>query len=550
MADTSRLGRYEIRREIARSNDIVYEAVDPTLGRRVALKELVLPPNLVGQAKRERVERFYREARAAGSLTHPNIVTIFEVGEDDGRHFIAMEYLEGETLRQALDTGGAMPVSRVVDILRQTLDALGYSHAHGVVHRDVKPDNIYLLPDGAVKLTDFGIARIMEEPSLTSAGQVFGTPSYMSPEQIAGKPMDERTDLYSVGVMAYEMLAGRKPFVGENVVALTYQILNVDPTSPSGIPPGLAEVLRIGMAKDPAARYQTAKQMSDALLAANAPSAAGFGASRGGAPSTSGFPAASGAAGGGAGGLAPTVPPGAYPAGGYGYGSPWPARRRFRLSDGMRQFLLALTAGILLGAVIVGVGLGVRNAYGQYVRSLREKAALDVYTQAVKAYNAGRFGDAIRDFSVAAKRASGTDLATKARHAIVQSYLQLGDAQMGADLVKATAYYRAATAVEPNNPETYLRLGDALERLGHLDEAIGAWQKVIDLDGFGDLATEARRQQSLTYYNRAASEFNVGNRSLARDYWQKAIDADPAGPLAARAEMNIRSLYPSAWPAP
>ena len=177
MASSNTLGRYQIVREIARSNDIVYEALDPAIGRRVALKELQIPGNLAGAQRRERIERFYREAKAAGSLSHPNIVTIHEIGEENGRHFIAMEFLEGQSLREVLQVQSVLPVAEVVRIAGAVADALDYAHQHGVVHRDVKPDNVYLLTDGRIKLTDFGIARLMFEAKLTADGQVFGTPS-------------------------------------------------------------------------------------------------------------------------------------------------------------------------------------------------------------------------------------------------------------------------------------------------------------------------------------------------------------------------------------
>ena len=159
------LGRYRIVREIARSNDIVYEAQDPQMNRRVAVKELLLAPDLMGAGRVERIERFYREARAAGQLAHPNIVTIHEVGEDAGRYFIAMEYLEGQTLRERLAVGGPLPLPEAIKIAVALCDALDYAHRGGIVHRDIKPDNVHLLPGGIVKLTDFGIARILSDRS-------------------------------------------------------------------------------------------------------------------------------------------------------------------------------------------------------------------------------------------------------------------------------------------------------------------------------------------------------------------------------------------------
>jgi serine/threonine-protein kinase len=255
-------GKYRIVREIARSNDIVYEAQDTALGgRRIALKELNFPPNLTGQARRERIERFNREARAAGRLSHPNIVTIYEFWEENGRYFIAMEYLDGQTLRDVMQARGALPLRDAVDIACQMLSALGYAHANRVIHRDVKPDNIFILQGGQVKLTDFGIARLTEEASLTSDGQVFGTPSYMSPEQIEGRGIDYRSDLFSLAVVLYEMLLGRKPFTGDSVVSITYAVMNAEPPNMMGVPMGIEQVVRRALSKSPAQRQSSAEQM-------------------------------------------------------------------------------------------------------------------------------------------------------------------------------------------------------------------------------------------------------------------------------------------------
>ncbi|MFQ3549227.1 MAG: serine/threonine-protein kinase, partial [Armatimonadota bacterium] len=259
------LGRYQIIREIARSNDIIYEAVDPTINRRIALKELNIPPDLQGAQKQERIERFWREGKAAGRLSHPNIVSIFEVGKDYDRHFIAMEFLEGQNLADTLAAAGPMSVAEASNIAIQLCDALDYAHKNGVVHRDIKPANVHILPNRHVKLTDFGIARLLGESAITRDGQVFGTPSYMSPEQISGKNVDHRSDIYSVGVLLYEMVTAQKPFQGDSIVTITYNIMNQEPPVPAGVPPYYAAIIKKAMAKDPDMRYNNAIEIMNDL---------------------------------------------------------------------------------------------------------------------------------------------------------------------------------------------------------------------------------------------------------------------------------------------
>jgi serine/threonine protein kinase len=257
------LGRYKILRVIARSNDVVYEAIDPGINRRVAVKELALSTNLSGQQRRERIERFYREAKAAGNLSHPNIVTVYEVGHDGDRHYIAMEYLEGPSLRDILRMRNSLSIRESLNVALQLTDALGYAHGQGVVHRDVKPDNIHLIvPNDVVKLTDFGIARILADPAITSTGQVFGTPSYMSPEQIMSKEVDHRTDIFSLGVVLYEMIVGKKPFTGDSVITITYHIMNSQPVIPNTLPAGVYNIISRALTKDPAQRYQNMASMA------------------------------------------------------------------------------------------------------------------------------------------------------------------------------------------------------------------------------------------------------------------------------------------------
>jgi eukaryotic-like serine/threonine-protein kinase len=265
------LGQYQIIREIARSNDIVYEAYDPLMNRRVAVKELSMPAGSTPQQLEDRVNRFRREAQAVGSLNHRNIMTVYSFSEDCGRYFMAMEYLDGVTLRKEIDNAGFLPQERAIEIVTEILDGLDHAHEAGVIHRDIKPDNIQITSNGVVKITDFGIARLTFQPNLTMDGQVFGTPSYMSPEQVVGKEIDNRSDLFSVAVMLYEMLTGTKPFAGDNVIAITHAIVNSTPAAPSQVNYPLWEVIKRSLEKAPQMRHHNANEMRVALRDAVAP---------------------------------------------------------------------------------------------------------------------------------------------------------------------------------------------------------------------------------------------------------------------------------------
>mgnify|MGYP001143325482 CR=1 FL=1 len=259
------LGKYQIIREIARSNDIVYEAYDPLMNRRVAIKELAMPGGSTPQQREDRINRFKREAQAAGTLNHPNIMTVYELGQEGDRFFMAMEYLDGHTLRNEIDTQGFLPVDKAVEYATQVLKGLEHAHKQGVVHRDIKPDNIQILSNGTIKITDFGIARLTFQPNLTMDGQVFGTPSYMSPEQVVGKDIDARSDLFSVGVVLYEMIGGQKPFAGDSVVTITYAIMNKEPDRLSQANYQIWQVIARALDKSPGLRYANASEMSRAL---------------------------------------------------------------------------------------------------------------------------------------------------------------------------------------------------------------------------------------------------------------------------------------------
>ena len=266
-----KLGKYEIRRELGRgAMGVVYEGWDPMIDRRVALKT-VRKDQLDRSEVDEILSRFKREAQAAGRLNHPNVVAVYEYGEDpDGTAFIAMEYVEGRELKDYFDRQERFPLSEIVRLMGELLDALGHAHAHGIVHRDVKPANIFLLQSGQAKVGDFGIARI-ESSNLTQAGSVLGTPAYMSPEQFMGQRVDGRSDLFSAGVILYQFLTGEKPFAGQ-LTTIMHKVLKEDPIAPSElnvqVPSVFDDVIRKAMAKRPEDRYQTAAAFAGALRTA------------------------------------------------------------------------------------------------------------------------------------------------------------------------------------------------------------------------------------------------------------------------------------------
>jgi len=266
----TKAGRYEIQGELGRgAMGVVYKAVDPVIGRTVAVKTLRLSEEGTGLSRPELLNRFQTEARAAGLLTHPNIVVVFDAGEEDGLYYITMELVEGKSLQTLLDAGQAFPLARVLRIMEQTCGALQFAHERSIVHRDIKPANLMLTADDTVKVTDFGTAKILQFGTVQQTAHVMGTPSYMSPEQVKGRVVDGRSDIFSLGVMLYEMVTGEKPFPGQNITTVIYKIVNEDPVPPRTIDPmihaGLSAVVMKALAKDPTERYQTCKEMLEDL---------------------------------------------------------------------------------------------------------------------------------------------------------------------------------------------------------------------------------------------------------------------------------------------
>jgi len=265
----TKAGRYELREELGRgAMGVVYHAHDPVIGRDVAVKTIHLSEEGTGMSRSELVGRFQTEARAAGLLTHPNIVVIYDAGEEEGLFYITMELVEGRSLQTLLDARQLFPLPRVMKLMEQVCSALDFAHQHNVVHRDIKPANLVLTADDTVKITDFGTAKILQFGTAQTA-HVMGTPSYMSPEQVKGRPVDGRSDIFSLGVILYELMTGEKPFPGQNITTVIYKIINEDPIPPrsldSSIHPGLSTVITRALAKDPNARYQTCHELLEAM---------------------------------------------------------------------------------------------------------------------------------------------------------------------------------------------------------------------------------------------------------------------------------------------
>lgn len=260
-----KLGRYEVLEQIGRgAMGIVYKGKDPILNRLTAIKTIRFSDEFDEDKVDVIKTHFYREAEVVAKLSHPNIVTIYDVGEDLDLSFLAMEYLQGESLEKYTSQGNLFPVKKCLEIIAQVCDALEYAHTHDIIHRDIKPANIMMLGDGSIKVTDFGIARATTSTK-TRTGIIKGTPYYMSPEQTKGLKLSGRSDIFSLGVVFYQLLTGKLPFDGENMAAIMYQITSVNPTPPTEYKTGLNKpiltVLNKALEKDHDKRYAHARDM-------------------------------------------------------------------------------------------------------------------------------------------------------------------------------------------------------------------------------------------------------------------------------------------------
>ncbi len=264
------IGRYRVLSELGRgAMGVVYRCLDPTIGREVALKTIKMTELATPELRAKQHERLFREARSAGILNHSSIVTIYDIAEEDGQAFIAMEFVNGKTLEALMAGGETIGGERLIGILRETAEGLDYAHRKGIIHRDIKPANVMVNEQGRVKITDFGIAKITDIEQMTQSGMIMGTPNYMSPEQVQGKPINGQADQYSLCVIAYEILTGERPFVADQLPTMVYKIVCEEPAPPQRLNPSLGPkidtVLRQGLAKTAEERFASCAAFVEAL---------------------------------------------------------------------------------------------------------------------------------------------------------------------------------------------------------------------------------------------------------------------------------------------
>ncbi|MFC2163534.1 protein kinase [Acidobacteriota bacterium] len=264
-----KLGKYTILEELGKgAMGVVYKALDPDINRQVAIKLIRIDRISEGGDIEDMARRFIREAQSAGKLEHPNIITIYEVGRENNQTYIVMQYVEGDSLKEIISSSQKLSLQEVVKMTTSLCSALDYAHKHRIVHRDIKPANILINKAGQPFLVDFGVARV-DMSTLTQSGTIVGTPSYMAPEQVAGKTVDSRADIFSLGVIIYELLTGMRPFYGDHITTIVYKIMNEEPPSlreaKKDLPVGFEHVLKKALSKDPQTRYQTCGELAEDL---------------------------------------------------------------------------------------------------------------------------------------------------------------------------------------------------------------------------------------------------------------------------------------------
>lgn len=562
------IGRYQITREIARSNDIVYEAFDPQLGRKLALKELSLDIRVQEPERRLRIDRFFREARAAGNLSHPGIVTIFDFGEDNGRYFIAMEYLEGETLKSRIARTGPLPTDEAIRILSALCDAVEYAHARQIVHRDIKPDNIHILPDGSVKITDFGIARMLGEQTITVAGQVFGTPSYMAPEQIRGAMVDARTDIFSLGLVLFEMLSGRKAFWGQALETVVYRIMS-EPVPPlHDQPASVNAVIQMAVQKDPGQRFVSAAHMKAALNGGVVGSNTGFARQpQAGWQAADSTVMASPAMANQASSMAAdrtrmapqtTFTPPSQPV-------PVQAPMQVQASAGGMSGNRVFVAVIGVVVVLIGLGIGaiaLRSATNRASTGIAADASDDTYNQASTRYNAKDFAGALPLFQQV-RLSPGTRAETKrkAEDGVVFCYIGLAEqAKEKQDFAGALKWYDEGLLIKPSDANLLKLRAQVAEIVASQGGPTPAPAPENDRTQHfpapqrSDVPSttgqqfqqqnEKNAQDAQMLLQQGDTAFNQGNTDQAMTFWQQASEKGIGTQIFDMAQQRILNGHP------
>lgn len=578
------LGKYQIIREIARSNDIVYEAYDPLMNRRVALKELAMPGGSTPQQREDRINRFKREAQAAGTLNHPNIMTVYELGQEGDRLFMAMEYLDGHTLRNEIDTKGFLPVDRAIEITIQVLKGLEHAHKVGVVHRDIKPDNIQILSTGNIKITDFGIARLTFQPNLTMDGQVFGTPSYMSPEQVVGKEIDQRSDLFSVGILLYEMIGGQKPFGGDSVVTITYAIMNKDPERLNQISYPLWQVIERVLDKSPALRYSNAAELSEALLAAQAGTIAAqagppiLGQTIYGGPPALGNPYSSPVP-------APPIqspqqqhfpPPVAYPYNPYsqpgqtsqsphtpnfpaGYPNapvyyPPPPRQPLIKPETKQFFGKLLVSLVIIGSLFGLILVGINGLSTALESTSNQRADSAVVAEIQQLDRNKPIEQQISELQNLIARLKGEVQIKEAKKRLAVLYERVGKAAIRrGDLITAESAYQSAVDHDPENSLLYTNLGDLYDRRARAEtesqtrisfwhQSAESWRNAAIHEANPTTQQTYAERTAISYFN-LAWEMNLNPGYLKQEVRSMLYTAQDYAPQGSEVDRQIQQLF-------
>jgi len=518
------LGKYEIIELIGEGGMAnVYRAWQPALQRYVALK--VLAPHLSGDASF--LARFHQEAVSAANLKHSNIVIIHDVGDQDGHHYIAMEFIEGGSLEDRIRSQGALPLEQVVDIIGQVGQALDYAHQRGFIHRDIKPANVLIEPEGRAVLTDFGIAKAASDSGvtapLTKAGSIFGTPHYMSPEQIKEDPVDHRSDLYSLGIVCYEMLAGQVPFDGTTTHSILYaQAHNPPPPlkdANPNVPPAVEAVVNRMLAKLPDARYSSAGEFATALAEAVTPEKA---------------PAEEDAT------VVLQKPPSqaavtmVSPSKQRAPQQPQPARAPGRRK---KVALLLAVVGVVLvgGAIAAAVVLSGNNKPADDTQTVAQPTqtadqgakATEVATETALAdasgANATQEADAAQATQQSADNATATEEARAAQATQpsadgVNEFKQTGDAYaLQEDWQQAAKWYEKWTQIAPEDSDAYLALGNASFKMGDYEMAVAAYERAEET---GIEPRKIDRQLGLAY-------FQIARHEDAAERLETAVGRDP-----------------------